>query len=254
VTRGITSLLLALSLMVPSSAFGRRAVAGENEMAPADRNGFDPDLRVIQTIQFHLDNVAAGTRRTRYLRSGIFLVAPLYLSGVFIAQERLNSGEPLNVAKGVVGLTGLFFGVAGIATLMFPTGAESGAEKYRDLPARNAREAAYKRESGEAQMRAYADSERNSRRLIGGAFLTVGVADLLWYFGTGSNTSLNFLPYLAGFYGTLGAVLLFVSTPAETEHEAYLSARAAASAPKGSVSWGILPSPSGLQAALRWQF
>jgi hypothetical protein len=240
-------------MAAPAHAAGRRSPASD-AAKPAEKDQLDQGLRSLRQIQYHLDNVAVGTKRNRYVRGGALLAATFYLGGVYIAQERLNSGATLDIARGVVGATGVLFAVGGLLTAFVPPNAEYGAEEFRNFSKTN-KDVTEKIDRGEMLLRRYADAERASRKVVGAGFIAVGIADLIWFFGAQSNFGLNFLPYLAGLYGGLGVMLLTLKTPAETEYEEYLrNKQAPASDGKTSLNWGVLPSPNGLQLGMRLDF
>lgn len=205
-----------------------------------------------RTIEFHLLNVAANTQVVRYVLGGILLATTGYLSGVYLAQERFATGDVAYIAKGVVGTTGVLFGLGGLIVLAFPGENERAADRYRLMRPRTARQLQDKIIFGESELRRHAQRSAVTRMLAGGLFTAVGIADIVWFIGTGPNTQLNFLAYLGGLYTTLGLVCLMLKSPAEREYDAYQHAKQSKDAP--SVTWDLQPQVGGFYAGLKIRF
>lgn len=205
----------------------KRRVAEEAASSTASASeSVSPEMDSLITsakkMQVHFNNLSSNAGRERLMKGGVFFAATGYLLGVYIAQDRLLTGEFKTVAKGVVGTTGIIFGAAGLATLLLPDAAEEGADRFRSIAGKNEKQLRDKLILGEGELRRYAERAKINRRFIGGGFLAVGVADAIWFLGTGENPNLAFLPYLGGLYGALGTLLLTFESAAEMEYQDYL--------------------------------
>lgn len=224
---------LGLGLMLFSLTTSAKPAAvrrpNSEELPPANVESVSPEMEKLQNevkkMQIHFNNAASNAARERLLKGGIFLGATGFLLGVYIAEDRLNAGEPAVVAKGVVGVTGVLFGMGGIATLLISDATEESGERYRSFAGKSEKQLRDKLLLGEGELRRYAERAKLNRRLVGGGFLTVGVANFVWFLGTGSNPSLNFLPYLGGLYSVLGGLMLTFDSAAEMEYQSFLADR-----------------------------
>lgn len=220
-------LVFACFLAEAKNSTVKRNVAEEATATPASvGEPISAELDSLQTsvkkMQVRFNNLSSNAGRERLVKGGVFFAATGYLLGVYIAQDRLLTGEFKTVAKGVVGATGIIFGTAGLATLLLPDAAEESADRFRSLGGKTERQLRDKLILGEGELRRYAERAKINRRFIGGGFLAVGVADIVWFLGTGENPNLAFLPYLGGLYGMLGTLLLTFESPAEMEYQDFL--------------------------------
>ena len=193
----------------------------KNSSAPNSPPNVESEWRKVKELQLHFENLESSAANARLIKGAAFLAATGYLWGVYIAEEKVLTGDFLEVSRGVVGVTGGLFALGGILTMILPGEAESAALEYRKLPSRTVGQLKEKALIGEARLRRLAQKAKYSRSIVGGGFMAVGAADVLWYLGTGSNTNFNFLPYLGGLYLGFGALLVLLDSPEEYEYKQF---------------------------------
>ncbi len=187
----------------------------------------------LDRVRYHLANVSENSRNMRFLMGGVFLGVGALFTGAIIANDRLRTGEPRNLALGVLGVSGGIALLGSAIIFLFPT-------DYELLPANYLRMKDARAEYGESLLRQLAHRAKSTRQLVGGGMVALGAADIVWHLAEGGTSATSFLAYKGTLLGTIGLALVLFKWPAELEYEDYRTGGDA------GTSWNLSPTMNGL--------
>ena len=76
----------------------------KNSSAPNSPPNVESEWRKVKELQLHFENLESSAANARLIKGAAFLAATGYLWGVYIAEEKVLTGDFLEVSRGVVGV------------------------------------------------------------------------------------------------------------------------------------------------------
>ena len=169
------------------------------------------DTQTMNRLRFHLLNISQNAANHRVLMGTLFFGTAALLSGTYIAEDRLLTGEPKTLAEGVLGVSGGLALIGALGFWLFPSEEESVPEAFLRQESRGA--VTHPIEQAEGLLRRYALRAHDGRTVVGGLFLAMGAADLAWHFAEGATPNTAFLVYKGALFGAMSLYFLFVKWP-----------------------------------------
>lgn len=233
-----------LAIVLAAAIWGMPAAAEPRPTRPKRQISQSDSADGLAPIQLSLLNLASNARDQRILLGGLFLGTGLLFSGAYIAHQQLHTGVSRRLGEGVLGVVVGISTIGGLTALLFRSEFETAPQEFVRLNARSPNEATALQ--GEALLSRLAHRAKFTRRLVGGAFAAMGVADVTLHLAEGGSGSTAFLAYKGAFFLTLGVAFALFKWPAELEWESYQQKS------QPPLTLQVLPTATGLGIALRF--
>lgn len=210
--------------------------------APSTPKSIHTPNEVYERLAGHFTNVRVEAERTRYITSGLFLAGSALLAGAIIAVDKLENENFRKTGVGVLGFSAGALAIGGVLNLFLKNDFELLPERF--LSVSSPKDTTYPKINnvGEAWLRRLSARSYRNRWFVGGTFVAIGAADLIWHLSLGGTTATNFLLYKGALFVSFGTLLfVYYNSIAYDEYQSFLNWKEGRPESRVSFQWNVAP-------------